>query len=372
MRILFFHRGGCSGSVDPLVRTWQSQQPQVRLSSFDLQAAIFEGPLSKLRTLPRAVWRGGLRTLTGGDGSFLDAVKHSLWMSRRMSRFAAEIHRRQEADISFAMGTTYDASFDGRPHFIYTDLTILANLYYPDGEESVRRWQKWLPYETEALNRAERVFTHSSHVTRSLLEQYRLPAEKVVCVKAGANVKTHKDPYPQRYEQKNVLFVGFDWERKGGPQLVEAFTRVRRCLPEATLTIIGCKPRISGPGIRVVGPVSQDQVADYLSRAMVFCMPSLREPFGFVYLEALQAGLPVIAANLGAVPDFVIDGQTGYTVPPYDIDALAARMEELLCDPDKCRQMGNRGQELIAAEYTWEQTHRRIAQAIHEALQKDR
>jgi glycosyltransferase involved in cell wall biosynthesis len=369
MKMLFFHRGPHSGSVEALLSAWRSASPQVDVANFDLKAAMLDGPLGALRSAPRALWRGGLGVLRRGRGAFIESLNHSFWLSTGMTRQARRTQNKHDADCSFAMGTTYDACLPGRPHFIHTDITILANLYYPGGEEVVHRWKRWLPYEIDAIRRATAVFTRSEHITRSMREQYGLPPEKIVCVKAGFNITPLPNPDPCRFERRNIVFVGIDWERKGGPELVEAFSRARQRFPDATLTVVGCDPGIRRPGVHVAGLVPRQQVPDYLSKASIFCMPSRREPFGFAYLEGLAAGLPVVATNLGAAPDFIIDGQTGYQIGVGDVDALASRLEELLADPEKCRQMGERGRNLVATEYNWESTQRRMYKAICERLQ---
>jgi glycosyltransferase involved in cell wall biosynthesis len=83
----------------------------------------------------------------------------------------------------------------------------------------------------------------------------------------------------------------------------------------------------------------------------VLLMPSRKETFGLVLIEAMSFGLPVIATNAGGVPEIVIDGQTGILVPPGDAQTLAEAMRRLFED-DKMRQgMGNRGRERVVQKY---------------------
>jgi glycosyltransferase involved in cell wall biosynthesis len=205
-------------------------------------------------------------------------------------------------------------------------------------------------------------------VTRSLVEQYGLPPEKVMRVNGGCNTPAPREADPGRFANKNILFVGLQWELKGGPQLVEAYRRVRGRVPGATLTIVGSSPKLRESGVQVVGWVAPERIPDYLSRASCFCLPSRREAFGIAYIEAMRAGLPVIATNLGAAPDFVTDGQTGYLVHQDDVDGMARRLTELLTDPAKCQLMGQRGRALVESEYTWERTQKAMWKAIREVL----
>jgi glycosyltransferase involved in cell wall biosynthesis len=120
--------------------------------------------------------------------------------------------------------------------------------------------------------------------------------------------------------------------------------------------------------VEIVGRLPREGVARRLAEATVFCMPSRREPFGFVYLEAMQAGLPVVAARRGAAPEFVRDGCNGFTVEPDNCAGLAACLERLLSDPALCREMGQRGQHIVDTEYNWARTCSDMTRAIRAVL----
>jgi len=368
MRILVFHRGGHSGSVAALLTAWRSADPDDDIVECDLNKAVFQGVTRKLALLPKAMRKAGIRVLRRGNGALIDAVKHSVKISRRMSEIAKKIQAQEEADCSLCMATTVDAAVPYRPHFIYTDLTILANLQYPEGLQGVANWGGWLPQEIRILREATLIFVRSEHVRRSLCNQYLVPQNRVVRVNAGTNTSVLSEPSSERFKNKCVLFVGVEWSRKGGPQLLEAFARVKRQVPEASLTIVGCRPDVSCPGVHVVGPVPRGQMPHYFAEASVFCLPSRREAFGFSYIEAMQAGLPVIATHLGAAPDFVVDGATGYLVSPDDISTMSHRLVALLENPELCRRLGDNGRQLVARDYTWSRTQALIRHAMRNAV----
>jgi len=225
-----------------------------------------------------------------------------------------------------------------------------------------------LMYQNARLN-----FTMSSHVSRSLVDQYGCPRTRVVCVYTGSNVAPAEagNTDLDRFVQKNILFVGIDWERKGGPVLLEAFREVRRSHPTAKLTIVGCAPKIAMPGCRVVGRVQSVEVSKFYQTASVFCMPTTVEPFGIVFLEAFAHGLPIVATNIGAIPDFVEQGRSGYMVDCNDAAQLANRLNELLADPARCAAFGIRGQALVGNRYTWAATTERLAFHIKRCIGPD-
>lgn len=368
MRMLFLcrNRGGGAGTAQAVLRAWRSQVPELNINTQNFAELLMGSPLSKVGAVFHFLRRGGrpplhIRKLRG-------AIERSPWYWERLSEAVEEVLSREEFDFSFAMGTILPVTNPTRPHFIYCDRAIRTNLYYPGGEELVRLRDVWAPYERRTIGCATMVFTMSQYTKKSLTEHYGLPPERSLCVRAGCNTPPPKEPARDRFHRQNILFIGVDWEIKGGPELVEAFSKIRRRHPRAMLTIVGCKPKVSAPGVEVVGRVPQERIPDYLARATVFCMPSWREGFGIVYIEAMRAGLPVISWNLGATPDFIIDGETGYKIQPGDVEMLAARLDELLVDPDKCREWGQRGRALVESRYTWETTVQEMYKAIGSAL----
>jgi len=230
----------------------------------------------KLAALPLALRRGGIGVLRPKSGNFTDAIKRSEWMMSRLSKTLQKRSHWTECDydVVLGVGTTIPLAHCACPYFIYTDLTILANLYYPQGERQVELWKECLPYERANVAGARAVFTMSEHIGRSLREHYRLPAERIVRVNAGCNGPRVNIYVPDRFKRMNILFIGVEWERKGGKELEAAFRLVRSRLPNATLTVVGCRPVVAVGGIDVVGPVPPQRVGEYLARASVFCLPS--------------------------------------------------------------------------------------------------
>ncbi len=103
----------------------------------------------------------------------------------------------------------------------------------------------------------------------------------------------------------------------------------------------------------------REQLVPLISGATVFVVPSVYEPLGIVNLEAAACGTAVVASAVGGIPEVVDDGRTGLLVP-YDEDdpgafatGLAARMTELLRDPDRAARMGAAGRERVLAEFGW-------------------
>jgi glycosyltransferase involved in cell wall biosynthesis len=274
--------------------------------------------------------------------------------------------------FTFQTQSLFDASVPGIPHFIYTDHTHLENLRYPLPEANAPLSRRWASLERGIYQNARSIFTMSDNIARSLVEEYGCSPQKVACVYAGSNVsaKLAQDIDNRRFARKNILFVGVDWERKGGPDLLEAFRAVRLVHPDARLTIVGCSPPISEPGVHVAGRVPLEDVPRFYRETSVFCLPTLNEPFGLVFLEAGMYGLPVVATPIGAIPEIVRDGETGYLVAPRSPRELAARLSDLIGAPELCERVGIRARQWISARYSWENTGQRIAANILKATER--
>ena len=139
------------------------------------------------------------------------------------------------------------------------------------------------------------------------------------------------------------LFVGRDWERKNGPAVVKAFTRLRQERPASTLDVVGEHPPLDEPGVRGHGPLRMDLPEDcarldnlYRS-ATCFVMPSKYEAFGIAYAEAGAAGIPSIGTTVGGSSDAV--GRGGLLVDPGDDLALLDAMRQL-SDADTAARLG--------------------------------
>ncbi|MDP6683008.1 MAG: glycosyltransferase family 4 protein [Desulfobacterales bacterium] len=272
----------------------------------------------------------------------------------------------QEYTFTFQTQSLFDCSIPSIPHFVYTDHTHLANLRYPAFSISDLYSDSWIELEKSIYKNAALNFTMSRNVESSLITQYACDADRVRCVYAGNNVKgIEKEVFDdRRYANKNVLFVGVDWKRKGGPQLAEAFKIVLKSHPDARLVIIGCSPSLDLPRCEILGKIPLKDMKYYYKKASIFCLPTRIEPFGIVFLEAMAYGLPVVASNIGAIPDFITRGENGYLVDPDDTRQLADRIIMLLNDPSLCSQFGVAGSKLVRNRYTWDKTGKQIRDSI--------
>jgi glycosyltransferase involved in cell wall biosynthesis len=279
--------------------------------------------------------------------------------------------RRDEFAFTFSTQSLFDAHLEGVPHFIYTDHTHLANLRSPTFKRAFLATEKWLSLEREVYQRATRIFVMAENARISLIEDYGTNPDRIDCVYAGSHIDTTPVPLDNGdFRNRTVLFVGIDWERKGGPELVKAFTRLLAHCPDARLRIVGASPKIVHPQIEVFGKVSLDRVKHLITQAAVLCLPSRFEPFGIAVLEAFALKIPVVVTRVGALEHLVSDGKTGRVVPPGDVPALAAALTDLLSDPEKCRRYGETGHRFAVENFRWEAVGKKLRAAILPLLEE--
>jgi glycosyltransferase involved in cell wall biosynthesis len=234
-------------------------------------------------------------------------------------------------------------------------------------EPPLRYGGGWFAREAAVYRGAAALATFSQNAARSLVRDYGVDAERVHVVGAGANV--FPETAPRRDDGQTVTFVGYDFARKGGLVLLEALRLVRRRLPKARLLVAGAPVPESAPaGVAFLGPVSPEELPALLAQSTVFALPTLQEPFGLAFLDAMACGLPCVGTRIEAVPEIVRDGETGLLVPPGDPVALADALERLLSDPTRARAMGARGRARVFASGLWSHVAARLERTLGAAL----
>lgn len=314
------------------------------------------------------IWMYG-RDILSGHKKFEVAFWRTPFIFHAIKRLLMKRVEGIEYEFTFQMQSIFDCSLPNVRHFIYTDHTHLANLTYPDFDRRRLYSQAWIDLEKQIYENATRIFVRSTNIRHLLIEQYGQPGEKVKCVYAGSNVEV--DPSlteGKDYSGQNIVFVGMDWVRKGGPELIEAFELVLEKHPGATLTIVGTSPQVQTRNTKIMGKLPLQALKPIYEAGTIFCMPSHVEPFGIVFLEAMQARLPIVSTRVGALPDLVEDGWNGWLVEPGDVQGIADALSKLLANPELCRQFGERNLLLTQERYSWKAVGERFRTHILEAL----
>ena len=148
-----------------------------------------------------------------------------------------------------------------------------------------------------------------------------------------------------RSARRECLFIGGDFPRKGGYDLLEAWTR-GEFAARADLDCWSPGGPLPSPlpaGVRVLQPASSAHTPEWTAAwhdADLFVMPTRNEAFGLVYQEAAAAGLPAIGSRLNAVPEIITDGETGLLVTPGHVAELVAALDRLIASAELRERLG--------------------------------
>jgi glycosyltransferase involved in cell wall biosynthesis len=205
-----------------------------------------------------------------------------------------------------------------------------------------------------ALTAAAAIVTWSRWAAESVVGDYGIQEGKVHVIRPGVNLQRFRPGSKgSAQEAVRILFVGGDFARKGGEDLLEAMHHLG---DRAELDIVTASPPAHIPPdlpVRIhlgLGHGSEE-LYDLYRRADVFALPSRSDCLPLVIGEALASGLPVVACNVGAVSEMVIDGHNGMLIPPGAAGDLTRALRELIDSPDLRRTMGARGLAMAQHEH---------------------
>jgi glycosyltransferase involved in cell wall biosynthesis len=167
---------------------------------------------------------------------------------------------------------------------------------------------------------------------------------------------------PPADEPGYLLFVGRLRIRKGVEVLLEALRELRGGAPGAVLKIAGDGEHRGalerkaaelelGSAVAFLGSCDGARVRTLLAGAAALVVPSIYEGMPLVVLEAMERGVPVVASAVSGIPEVVVDGETGWLVPPEDPEALAGALSEVLAGPLEARRRGEMGRRRVEERY---------------------
>lgn len=320
--------------------------------------------LLRLKSFHPSISRWKSRHARALDWAF---KSHKVFKERSRLAYEGISKLPSKPDAILQIGGLFSPGPTDIPYATYNDFTTaLAAREYPTWAPfaSPAAAKRWYELETQLYLHASRILTLSNHTRESMISDYGVPDQIVKTVGAGGNFTS----VPERtsgYDGRTVLFVGLDFARKGGYTLLEAFEKVHTARPDARLLIAGPELPATPPGVTCFGEVRDRRLLlELYQQASIFAMPSLCEPFGFVFLEAMACKLPCIGSTADAMPEIIEDGRTGRVVPPGDPDALADAITDMLSNPERLSEMGEHACERVNEHFTWEHTAARIASEI--------
>jgi len=226
-----------------------------------------------------------------------------------------------------------------------------------------------------SLHAARALVVWCDWARRSLIDDYGIDASRITVISPGVDFKVWPHPSTRPGKQAGqpvrILFVGGDFERKGGEVLLRAFNAGLR--ESCELHLVTKAPIEEVPGIHVyrnIGPNSE-QLLHLYRTADLFVLPTLGDCFSVACIEALACGLPVITCPVGGIPELLQDGENGLLVPPGDTRALGAAIAALAGDESRRRGMGAKGRALAEQRFDNTVNVRRILAIMRSVAEED-
>ena len=223
-----------------------------------------------------------------------------------------------------------------------------------------------------AISNADAIIT-VSNANKEQLTTLGLPEDKISVIPNGIELSMFNNVTPLRVQEAGtkIVWVGRMVEVKGLVYLFSAMRIIVSSYPNSKLTLMGDGPlkdkleRLAGEmsltaNITFMGYVKYSLLPQYLKGADIFVLPSLSEGFPVAIPEAMAACKPVVASNVGGIPDVVTDGVTGFLVAPENPEQLADKIVYLIEHPEEGERMGKAGRKLVEERFTWDN----IAEAI--------
>ncbi|PWW07367.1 spore coat protein SA [Paenibacillus cellulosilyticus] len=335
--------------------------------------------------------------------------RKGVWKGVVCERFAAANKSRYAASVSRAM-TTFKPDIievENRPH-----LLIRLSRQHPYA-------RMWLNLHSstfiqprhisnfqlrQSFRLAETIIVNSDYLRSIVAAQAPEAASKIVVVHLGTDM--HRFPSVQSSEggarrnrlrraygwtdRKVILYLGRLIPLKGVHHLIELMPKLLKRHPNAMLVIVGSpqygSKRTSvysrrlkraaaklGGSVRFIPYVPYNEVPDWLLGADVLAVPSVRrEAFGLVNVEAMAAGIPVVASRIGGISEIVQDGETGLLAEPSSLTAdMLTKLDHLLTNDQLRLEMGRRSREKAETYFTWQAAAERytvrtgITNALH-------
>ena len=236
-----------------------------------------------------------------------------------------------------------------RPNIVVcSDSTMIGNAR--EFPKEIVRWRNPLVrMEKYALSNANLIVMRSEWARSSVHRDYEIPdmGQSYAMLPAiKIHSKSRLDYPSERPGPIRIVLVGNTFSRKGGPRLIR--WHQERWKGKAELHIVSRDAPSNGQfeGVKTYPSLSNEQlVGEFLPSMDIFCLPTSQDQLAWVNAEAASAGLPIVASRMAGIPEVVMDGINGFTVPVHDDEQFVSRIEQLMSDHELRRLFGARSRE---------------------------
>lgn len=309
-----------------------------------------------------------LKRITGRDPMLNRSGIVAGLKAKALLRQAREGH----AEVLFApAGSALIAKMSHEMPVAYSsDATVRLLLdYYPNytglHPQTIARS---IALEREAMQRADLLIYPTQWAANSAIQDYGIPAERIIVQPFGANLKEpparEMALAPRKPGPLRLLFCGVEWQRKGGDIALETLRLLLAENVEAELCILGCTPPAGTdlpPGVEVIPfldkniPEQQARFREIFMQSDILILPTRAECYGLVFCEAAAFGTISLATRTGGIPEVIREGETGFSIPPEEgAQAYAAHIHDILNTPGRLEQMRRAARDDFEQRLNWD------------------
>ncbi len=216
-------------------------------------------------------------------------------------------------------------------------------------------------FDKKSLKKADAIIPDTRYAGESVHKYAGVSKERIFPIYKGVDVDKFIRPVSdKKYGTHKLLYIGSNMERKGVDYIIRAMPHIVDEYPDAELTIIGkasslfrrkihklIKEHNLQGHVKCIPHCPADKIPDHFAEANVFVLAPIIEDLAQVLLEAMSTRTPVVCTDVGANPEGIVDGVTGFLVPPKDSHAIADAVKRVFSDPNLARRLGNNGLERV-------------------------
>lgn len=305
----------------------------VFLSALDpFNSNVWSGTLKhiqqKLSETNELIWVGGSILEQAKAFSIFNRLKNKNleFYTKIFGKILTERIERIDADLIF-FG---DINFIPYLHTLKPIVHLSDTTYHLHNKfikvDNFQRNQTAVYLEQKTLDLYDSIIFSSNWAAQDAINFYGIPQSKIHVVEFGANI-----PIPEKYQIEintkvcNLVFIGRNWEKKGGPKTLETYKKLKSEGFKCTLTIIGSVPSTIPeedndlaiiPYLNKSKPEDLSRLCEILYNSHFLVLPTEFDAFGIVFCEASAYGVPSIAANVGGVSEPIREGKNGFLLSP--------------------------------------------------------
>lgn len=316
----------------------------------------------------KTIGRGKSFLLQKTTGKRFD-YSHSSALSKNYAKQIQAKIKVHQPEILFApTAATIIANLETNiPIISLSDATMAVMIDYYTGYTNLTSSSKKqaLEIEQKAIDKSTYCIYPSEWAANSAIKDFNASPSKIIRIPLGANL--HQLPQKEELNFKkdlnriNFLFLGVEWERKGGPLVVETLTQLHQKGINVSLTVCGCTPELNTPfELKIIPFVNKNEpsgekiIGDLFKESHFLFLPSKAECFGIVFCEASAFGVPSLTFNTGGIGGAVEDNTNGFKAKYFKPDEFISFIENCIQHPEFYHQLCQTSRQRFEEKLNWE------------------